>query len=44
MKFRYSNRVNRTINPIVDFNNNGWVDVGDAARISFYLAGKVDEQ
>jgi len=26
-----------------DFNGNGRVDVGDAAKIAFYLAGKVSE-
>jgi len=26
-----------------DFNNNGRVDIGDAAKISFYLAQKVSE-
>jgi len=26
-----------------DFNNNGCVDIGDAAKISFYLAEKESE-
>ena len=26
-----------------DFNNNGRVDIGDIAKVAFYLAGKVDE-
>ena len=39
-----SQTINLTLDSALkgDFNNNNRVDIGDAAKISFYLAGKVD--